>query len=130
MTNDSPTPRLSAVQGRTNQKHQGPGFERAPSFSSENPVLEDAFFSPILNLPPEIVTEIFISYLPPYPDRPRLLYFDESPLALTGICGRWRHIALSSPALWRAVKLVPYANKLEENQLVQLIKTFLDRSGS
>nr|GAT45764.1 predicted protein [Mycena chlorophos] len=86
--------------------------------------------SPVHRLPPEVVTEIFLQYIPHYPHRPRLRDFEESPLALTGICGRWRKIALSSPILWKAVEIAESAYTTDEDRLTQLIKMFLNRSGS
>ncbi|KAK7048842.1 F-box domain-containing protein [Favolaschia claudopus] len=61
----------------------------------------NAYKYPVLTLPNEIITEIFLQFLPPYPDAPPLvgLY---SPTSLTHICGQWRAIALTTPVLWRA----------------------------
>ncbi|KAJ7903774.1 hypothetical protein B0H14DRAFT_954458 [Mycena olivaceomarginata] len=56
--------------------------------------------SPILNLPPEIICEIFIHCLPPprtLPD-PR-----DAPLLLGHVCRRWRSIAYSFTQLWSSV---------------------------
>ncbi|KAF8145981.1 hypothetical protein K438DRAFT_1448547, partial [Mycena galopus ATCC 62051] len=53
---------------------------------------------PVLSLPPEIVSRIFVECLPghgrvrPSPDAP--------PLSLAQICRHWREIALSSCELW------------------------------
>ncbi|KAJ6527670.1 hypothetical protein B0H19DRAFT_887753, partial [Mycena capillaripes] len=53
---------------------------------------------PVLTLPPEIVSRIFVECLPghgrvrPSPDAP--------PLSLAQICRHWREIALSSSELW------------------------------
>jgi len=57
---------------------------------------------PVFTLPNEIVSDIFIHFLPAYPLRPPLVG-TLSPTVLTHICRRWRDIALSTPALWRAV---------------------------
>ncbi|KAJ7156544.1 hypothetical protein C8R43DRAFT_1106117 [Mycena crocata] len=59
---------------------------------------------PVLTLPNEITSEIFLHFLPPYPECPPssgLL----SPTLLTHICRKWREIALSTPTLWRAIWL-------------------------
>ncbi|KAF7322296.1 F-box domain-containing protein [Mycena chlorophos] len=61
----------------------------------------DAYAYPVLTLPNEVVSDIFLQYIPPYPERPPLLG-DASPTNLLQICRRWREIALSTPALWRA----------------------------
>ncbi|KAJ7188633.1 hypothetical protein C8R46DRAFT_1055359 [Mycena filopes] len=59
---------------------------------------------PVLTLPTEIVTEIFINFLPAYPLCPPLVGL-LSPTLLTHICSLWREIALQTPALWRAIDL-------------------------
>jgi hypothetical protein len=59
---------------------------------------------PVLTLPNEIVSEIFIHFLPVYPLCPPLTGVD-SPIFLTQLCRHWRAIALATPELWRAVRL-------------------------
>ncbi|KAJ6492712.1 hypothetical protein C8R47DRAFT_420417 [Mycena vitilis] len=55
-------------------------------------------------LPTEIVSEIFIHSLPPYPICSPLWGL-LSPTNLTHICREWRDIALVTPELWRAMRL-------------------------
>ncbi|KAJ6578037.1 hypothetical protein B0H19DRAFT_574111 [Mycena capillaripes] len=62
----------------------------------------DSYKYPVLTLPNEIVSEIFIHFLPNYPYAPPLIGI-LSPNILTQICGKWREIALGTSALWRAV---------------------------
>ncbi|KAJ7639454.1 hypothetical protein FB45DRAFT_1024174 [Roridomyces roridus] len=57
---------------------------------------------PVLSLPNEIVSEIFIQCLPPYPACPPVRG-PSSPTCLTHICRKWRDIALTTPQLWRAI---------------------------
>ncbi|KAJ7909675.1 hypothetical protein B0H13DRAFT_2661361 [Mycena leptocephala] len=57
---------------------------------------------PVLELPNEIVSDIFMQFLPPYPLFPPLIG-PLSPTLLTQICRRWREIALGTPALWSAI---------------------------
>ncbi|KAJ7797324.1 hypothetical protein B0H14DRAFT_3157570 [Mycena olivaceomarginata] len=54
---------------------------------------------PILTLPPEMTSEIFIHCLPSkrYMD---VVNTNEAPLLLTHVCRVWRQIAISTPALW------------------------------
>ncbi|KAJ7073922.1 hypothetical protein C8F01DRAFT_1242213 [Mycena amicta] len=80
--------------------------------------LEDYSY-PVMTLPNEIVTEIFVHYLPSYPEFPPLIG-PGSPTYLLGICRLWRSIALHSPRLWCAIPL----NDLEVAQ------TWLQRSAS
>ncbi|KAJ6504124.1 hypothetical protein C8R47DRAFT_177927 [Mycena vitilis] len=56
----------------------------------------------IPTLPNEITSEIFLHFLPVYPRCPPLTG-NLSPTCLTHICRRWREIALTTPALWRAM---------------------------
>ncbi|KAK6996945.1 F-box domain-containing protein [Favolaschia claudopus] len=62
----------------------------------------DASKYPVLTIPSEIISEIFLHFLPPYPQCPPLTGVD-SPTTLTHICSMWREIALSTPQLWRAI---------------------------
>ncbi|KAJ7148792.1 hypothetical protein C8R43DRAFT_925614 [Mycena crocata] len=83
---------------------------------------------PVLTLPNEIVSEIFLHFLPPYPECPfptGLL----SPTILTYICRKWRQIALTTPALWRAVPFPPQGLLADtEKQIV--LESWLARSSS
>ncbi|KAK6977983.1 F-box domain-containing protein, partial [Favolaschia claudopus] len=65
----------------------------------------------VLTLPNEIIGEIFLRFLPPYPKPPPLTGI-LSPTSLTQICRQWRNIALSTPALWRAIDVLYYSDRL------------------
>ncbi|KAK7016049.1 hypothetical protein R3P38DRAFT_2994962 [Favolaschia claudopus] len=60
---------------------------------------------PLLSLPNETISEIFIRFLPLYPEPPPVagLY---SPIVLTHACHLLREIARATPELWRAINLV------------------------
>ncbi|KAJ7704520.1 hypothetical protein B0H17DRAFT_13181 [Mycena rosella] len=88
----------------------------------------NAYRYPVLTLPTEIVSEIFVHFLPVYPHRSSLLG-PSSPALLAQICRKWRDIALSTPALWRAVKVFLNKKRRLEQQLC-LLERFLERSGS
>ncbi|KAJ7171020.1 hypothetical protein C8R46DRAFT_180814 [Mycena filopes] len=64
----------------------------------------DAYRYPVLTLPNEITSEIFLHFLPVYPACPPL-NGTLSPTNLTLICRKWRAVALTTPALWRAIQL-------------------------
>ncbi|KAJ7161181.1 hypothetical protein C8R46DRAFT_1353799 [Mycena filopes] len=64
----------------------------------------DSYKYPVLTLPNEIVSEIFVHFLPTYPKCPPLTGI-LSPTNLTQICRKWREIALGTPWLWRAIHL-------------------------
>ncbi|KAK7024022.1 F-box domain-containing protein [Favolaschia claudopus] len=66
----------------------------------------DAYQYPVLTLPNEIISEIFLNVLPPYPECAPYLGL-HSPLNLTHICRKWRQIAFATPRLWRALLLGP-----------------------
>ncbi|KAJ6602789.1 hypothetical protein DFH09DRAFT_451472 [Mycena vulgaris] len=79
---------------------------------------------PVLTLPNEVVSEIFIHFLPIYPICPPLRGF-LSPTLLTHICRKWREIALTTPALWRAISLSRPPNIGQ----IQTLEVWLARSG-
>ncbi|KAJ7641211.1 hypothetical protein FB45DRAFT_1124778 [Roridomyces roridus] len=80
----------------------------------------DSYRYPVLTLPNEITSEIFLHCLPRYPD---CLPLDE-PTSLTHICHKWRAIALATPKLWRGLAID------EANNRGGVVQTWLDRSGS
>ncbi|KAK7059801.1 F-box domain-containing protein [Favolaschia claudopus] len=88
---------------------------------------------PVLTLPNEIVAEIFLHFLPPYPDVPPPLGA-LSPIHLTHICHQWREIALKTPGLWRAIDLSPRnADRrllLSLERTISLTGLWLSRSGN
>ncbi|KAJ7678156.1 hypothetical protein DFH06DRAFT_567288 [Mycena polygramma] len=77
----------------------------------------DSCTTPALTLPNEITSEIFLHFLPVFPRCPPLIG-PLSPTSLTHICRIWREIALTTPALWRAIPFstdtrIPFARRLE-----------------
>ncbi|KAF8207827.1 hypothetical protein K438DRAFT_1814358 [Mycena galopus ATCC 62051] len=87
-----------------------------------------SYIYPVLTLPPEIVSEIFIHVLPPYPRCPPLTG-GLSPTSLTHICRKWREIALSTPALWRAI-WISYEDRIPAEGRARMSDLWLRRSGS
>ncbi|KAJ6483925.1 hypothetical protein C8R45DRAFT_999744 [Mycena sanguinolenta] len=87
----------------------------------------DAFKYPILTLPNEITSEIFIRFLPVYPAVSPLNGF-ASPTSLTHVCRKWREVALATPALWRAIRFNNHRIPYEE--LLSICSTWIKRSGS
>ncbi|KAJ6589381.1 hypothetical protein B0H19DRAFT_1226915 [Mycena capillaripes] len=84
----------------------------------------DSYKYPVLTLPTEITSEIFIHFLPVYPLCPPLTG-SFSPNLLTQICRTWREIALTTPALWRSIIL--YGD--DAPSVVRHVRMWLDRSG-
>ncbi|KAJ7709441.1 hypothetical protein B0H17DRAFT_1248924 [Mycena rosella] len=62
----------------------------------------DFIVYPVLSLPPEITSEIFLSCLPTsYTDpNKKSVNPKEAPMLLSHVCRTWRQVALSTPALW------------------------------
>ncbi|KAJ6489012.1 hypothetical protein C8R45DRAFT_1097345 [Mycena sanguinolenta] len=83
--------------------------------------------SPVLALPHEITSEIFIHFLQTCPAIPPPSGFP-SPTSLTHVCRQWRHIALAMPALWRAIEFD--INCLTYAQLLRIWDAWTERSGS
>ncbi|KAJ7467546.1 hypothetical protein FB451DRAFT_1482788 [Mycena latifolia] len=82
----------------------------------------DSYAYPVLTLPNEIISEIFVHFLPVYPLCPPTTGLD-SPTLLTHICHRWREIALATLALWRAISLTG-------DQDLHILESWLNRSRS
>ncbi|KAJ7633160.1 hypothetical protein FB45DRAFT_726666, partial [Roridomyces roridus] len=78
---------------------------------------------PVLTLPTEITSEIFLQFLPPYPERPALAG-RLSPSFLLRICRTWRDVALST--LWCAMRLYIWPPFQQRH----LLEAWLRRSGS
>jgi hypothetical protein len=88
----------------------------------------NAYTYPVLTLPNEVVSEIFVHVLPVYPKCPPPIGH-LSPNLLCQICQKWRSIALTTPAIWRAISLsLRKIRRLEQKH--QLLDDSLGRSGS
>ncbi|KAJ7024763.1 hypothetical protein C8F04DRAFT_1239479 [Mycena alexandri] len=79
----------------------------------------------ILTLPNEIVSEIFVHFLPVYPECPPPAGI-LSPFNLTRICRKWR---LATPDLWRAVAL-PLHSEISFARQARETDDWLSRSRS
>jgi hypothetical protein len=83
---------------------------------------------PVLTLPGEIVSEIFVHFLPDFPQYPPPIGL-LSPYLLCQICRKWRDIALATPALWSVISLS--FNKVGRvPQKLRYLQTSIERSGS
>ncbi|KAF7295689.1 YDG domain-containing protein [Mycena indigotica] len=81
-------------------------------------------------LPNEILSHIFLQYLPAYPLCPPL-YGPESPSFLMTVCRHWQAIALQTPELWRAIEVgSAWRRRLAPPSLLPTIETWLVRSAS
>ncbi|KAJ7639723.1 hypothetical protein DFH06DRAFT_1432108 [Mycena polygramma] len=101
----------------------------------------DTYIYPVLTLPPEIVSEIFVHLLPVYPRLPSTKDF-LGLVQLGQICRTWQEISVSTPSLWRAISAsVPDTRalrgvgmaerlpKIIEGE-IRALKTCLKRSGA
>ncbi|KAJ6560449.1 hypothetical protein B0H19DRAFT_1147755 [Mycena capillaripes] len=87
----------------------------------------DSTIHPILTLPPEITSEIFVHCLPTPAERERdVVNTAEAPLLLTHICREWRQIAISTPALWTTFEAV---DAISISQLAEITNTWFERAG-
>ncbi|KAJ7457969.1 hypothetical protein B0H11DRAFT_2243178 [Mycena galericulata] len=71
----------------------------------------NAVLDPVARLPFEISSEIFLQCIPPQPE-PKS---DDAPLLLLSICSAWTDIALATPALWAAIRIVPPRKGLDKS---------------
>ncbi|KAJ7918135.1 hypothetical protein B0H13DRAFT_301159 [Mycena leptocephala] len=98
---------------------------RVEVLEAEFSKLEPSLYAyPVLTLPNEIVSEIFIHFLPIYPLCPPASG-PYSPTLLTRICHKWREIALANPLLWRAILL---SNDIPREHQLHMCKTWLSRA--
>ncbi|KAJ7068677.1 hypothetical protein C8F01DRAFT_1364971 [Mycena amicta] len=87
---------------------------------------------PVLTLPTELSTEIFIRCLPPYEDDDyvgNVLDGKCAPLVLTWVCKRWRDIVLSTPALWRTFSIWHGYDKPTSSEILEISRLWLGRAG-
>ncbi|KAJ7025416.1 hypothetical protein C8F04DRAFT_967748 [Mycena alexandri] len=98
---------------------------------AEQHILRDrinVYIYPVLTLPPEVVSEIFVHFLSVYPKRaPQKGLL--SPIILAQICGLWRQIAFSTPRLWRTFGIT-LTDESDGAGQVSAVETLLQRSGS
>ncbi|KAJ7859539.1 hypothetical protein B0H14DRAFT_3446661 [Mycena olivaceomarginata] len=95
--------------------------------SQRQPVFErlDAYRYPVLTLPNEIITEIFLYFVPILPVCAPLMGL-HSPILLTQICREWRQIALGTPNLWCTIEL---SDEIPWEQQKTLVDMWLSKSG-
>ncbi|KAF7373851.1 F-box domain-containing protein [Mycena sanguinolenta] len=89
----------------------------------------DSYKYPVLTLPNEMVSEIFVNCMPPYPLCPPLTGIS-SPTSLTHICRKWRAVALATPRLWRAIPFTARFTPLPDDYEYHPGDDWATRSGS
>ncbi|KAJ7186461.1 hypothetical protein C8R46DRAFT_1341878 [Mycena filopes] len=122
LTNCTAVPMEALMDSTASEDHSFVADSARLSFNHESK-------PPVSRLPPEITSEIFLHFLPPYPEMPPL-FGPLSPLLLCRICRHWREIAISTPHLWRAICLILFPSAGEQaTWLLDLLKLWLARSG-
>ncbi|KAJ7661898.1 hypothetical protein DFH06DRAFT_362406 [Mycena polygramma] len=105
-------------------------LERALSqLRSEKTLVQERITSykyPVLSLPRELLSEIFIHFALTFPHGPPL-GGRFSPTTLTQVCRDWREIALATPELWKRVRLDDDA--LSVGWQREIVNTWLSRSS-
>ncbi|KAJ7768339.1 hypothetical protein B0H16DRAFT_1686491 [Mycena metata] len=83
----------------------------------------DAIVYPVLTLPVEITSEIFLHCLSSTPTNP----WDtmHTPIRLTHVCRIWREIAISTPALWANIEM----EILDDLKDREFLEAWVTRSG-
>ncbi|KAF8178165.1 hypothetical protein K438DRAFT_1280909 [Mycena galopus ATCC 62051] len=89
----------------------------------------DSYRYPVLTLPNEITTKIFVHCLPIYPMLPPMVGVF-SPTFLTQICRQWREVALATPSLWRTIGITFSAIDPTPKHNISRISDAASRSGS
>ncbi|KAJ7157205.1 hypothetical protein C8R46DRAFT_1004100, partial [Mycena filopes] len=93
----------------------------------------DRVVYPILTVPPEIMSEIFLRCLPPAPveskvDQPSP-HPGLAPLLLLRVCRTWKEIALSTPHLWDSLHLSD-STLPSPNTMTKVVTGWFGRAGS
>ncbi|KAJ6504355.1 hypothetical protein DFH09DRAFT_1201440, partial [Mycena vulgaris] len=84
----------------------------------------DSIIYPVLTLPPEITSEIFIHCVPPVRSRD-VVDPGAAPLLLLHVCLAWRQIAVSTPTLWTTLTIE--AQGIQPH-FVEIVDTWLTRA--
>ncbi|KAJ7141581.1 hypothetical protein C8R46DRAFT_1135309 [Mycena filopes] len=82
------------------------------------------YIYPVLTLPNEVVSEIFLQTLDGFPS----LCGPASPIYLGHICQRWRDIALSTPSIWSSMSIFIIHHSRAPQGYHQLLELWLARS--
>ncbi|KAJ6558215.1 hypothetical protein B0H19DRAFT_1070757 [Mycena capillaripes] len=82
----------------------------------------NAILDPMVRLPLEISSEIFLQSLPPFPEPGTR----NLPQLLLNVCNAWTDIVLFTPSLWTAIKITfPCTRGLEDS-----LRAWLQRAGN
>ncbi|KAF8216662.1 hypothetical protein K438DRAFT_1797611 [Mycena galopus ATCC 62051] len=112
----------------TKLEEHSPGYSSSLMKRKRAVLLQlDNIVYPVLTLPPEITSEIFIQCLERYyKGNPRF-----APLVLLQICKAWKSIALATPQLWTEFDLIidhPEYDGVPPEGFAQFVDQFMDRA--
>ncbi|KAI5830463.1 hypothetical protein K523DRAFT_21832 [Schizophyllum commune Tattone D] len=87
---------------------------------------DGSYISHISDLPPEVLSQIFLHTVPLhlYDARP---HTRAEPLVISHVCRLWRDISINLPGLWATLCLTGCPNK-HEHRRIKLVKVFMDRA--
>ncbi|KAJ7054550.1 hypothetical protein C8F01DRAFT_1322809 [Mycena amicta] len=91
----------------------------------------EALRYPVVTLPFEITSKIFIDCLPD--DAPAYPVLDDAPLVFTRVCTNWRDVALNTSALWTHLRLELDSDDNPgyiDEKWVAMMHTWIKRAGS
>ncbi|KAJ7151860.1 hypothetical protein C8R43DRAFT_1190435 [Mycena crocata] len=106
-------------------------LERLEKERQELENLLETFGYPVLTVPPELVSKIFLECLDP----PGWASKRHAPLLLAQICRQWRDILLSTPGLWNSISLEFYQNYSDDypdtsDSDCKLMRMWFHRAGA
>ncbi|KAK6978040.1 F-box domain-containing protein [Favolaschia claudopus] len=88
----------------------------------------DSYRYPVLTLPNEITSEIFLHFVPAYPIAPPLTGL-LSPVLLSHICRLWREVAQSTVALWQTIDFTwDGSTRPSEEEMTSIVTLWLEQS--
>ncbi|KAJ7752801.1 hypothetical protein DFH07DRAFT_519480 [Mycena maculata] len=90
----------------------------------------DLVVYPILTLPHEITSDIFVHCLPSGAYAIRLKNPSQAPVLLLNVCKTWRSIAISTPRLWANLTVNFTTQSWDHSKLLARIDGWLSRAGS
>lgn len=87
--------------------------------------------APFRWIPEDIMLEIFMHFKDEWGNKARFSV-KHGPLAITGVCQRWRNIALRTPSLWSSIPVAidSYHDAADWILLEAMLKTWLNRTKS
>lgn len=93
----------------------------------------EPLISPLRQLPPEILSQIFLTSIPRKEDLPnfkKVCEYRRAVLLPGSICAWWRKTAMSTPRLWSHIEVCFTEDENERPGEVGLFETWLSRSGT